>query len=86
MTTHSGFKSGGYAYKITCISAVTYPRLLNLKQNKSLDIGLLCPNLICIFITIYENIKNGFHEWGYTYKVNNISAAFNHRLLKVVLN
>ena len=41
--------------------------------------------LICIFINIYENIKNVVHEWGYTYKINNISAAFSRRLLKVVL-
>ena len=43
-------------------------------------------NLICIFINIYENIKNVFHEWGYTYKINNISAAFSRRVLKFVLN
>ena len=42
--------------------------------------------LICIFIYIYENIKNVFHEWGYTYKINNISAAFSRRVLKFVLN
>ena len=41
--------------------------------------------LICIFINIYENIKNVFHEWGYTYKINNISAAFSRRVLKFVL-
>ena len=43
-------------------------------------------HLICILINIYENIKNVIHEWGYIYKINNISAAFSHRLLKVVLN
>ena len=37
MATHSGFEKG-YAYKSTHISAVTYPRLLNLIQNLSLDI------------------------------------------------
>ena len=37
----------GSAYIITHISAVTYPRLLNLIQNQSLDIGLLFP--WCIF-------------------------------------
>ena len=26
----------------------------------------------------YENIKNVIHEWGYMYKMNNISAAFSH--------
>ena len=41
--------------------------------------------LICIFIYIYENIKNVFHEWGYAYKINNISAAFSRRVLKFVL-
>ena len=34
---------------------------------------------------MYENIKNVIHEWGYMFKMNNISAAFSHRLLKVVL-
>ena len=33
----------------------------------------------------YENIKNVIREWGYMYKMNNISAAFSHRLLKFVL-
>ena len=33
----------GSAYKITHISAVTYPRLLNLIPNKSLDICLISP-------------------------------------------
>ena len=37
-------------------------------------------------MNIYENIKNVIHEWGYMYKMNNISAAFSHRLLKFVLN
>ena len=41
--------------------------------------------LICIFINIYENIINVVHIWGYTYKINNISAAFSRRLLKFVL-
>ena len=36
-------------------------------------------------MNIYENIKNVFHEWGYTYKINNISAAFSRRVLKFVL-
>ena len=40
---------------------------------------------ICIFINIYEIVKNVFHEWGYTYKINNISAAFSRRVLKFVL-
>ena len=35
---------------------------------------------------IYENIKNGIHELEYTYKINNISAAFSHKLLKCVQN
>ena len=39
-----------------------------------------------LFINIYENIKNVIHEWGYTYKINDISAAFSHRFLKFVLN
>ena len=78
-------------HKSTHISAVTYPRLLNLIPNYSLDIGLLspsciCNHLICIFINIYENIKNVIHEWGYMYKMNYISAAFSQRLLKFVLN
>ena len=33
MATHSEFEKGGSAYKITHISAVTYPRLLNLIPN-----------------------------------------------------
>ena len=41
--------------------------------------------LICIFMNIYENIKNVIHEWGYTYKINNMSAVFSGRLLKFVL-
>ena len=35
---------------------------------------------------IYENIKNVIHELGYTYKINNISDALSHRLLKFVQN
>ena len=31
--------------------------------------------LFCILISIYENIKNVIHEWGYTYKINNISSV-----------
>ena len=82
MATHSEFeKGGGSAYKITHISAVTYPRLLNLIPNQSLDKGLLSP----CYINIYENIKNVVHEWGYTYKIINISAAFSRRSLKFVL-
>ena len=64
----------------THISALTFPRLLNLKPNLSFDIGLSCPcaytsYLIFIFINIYENIKNIIHEWGYTYKINTISSV-----------
>ena len=36
-------------------------------------------------MNIYENIKNVVHKWGYTYKINNISAAFGRRLLIFVL-
>ena len=36
----------GSAYKITHISAVTYPRLLNLIPNQSLDICLISPRCI----------------------------------------
>ena len=39
---------------------------------------------INIDINIYENIKNVVHEWGYTYKINNISAAVSRRLLEFV--
>ena len=90
MANHSGFENG-VCLKSTHISVVTYPRLLNLIPNQSLDIGLLSPcayanYLNCIFISIYENIKNVIHEWGYMYKINNISAAFSYRLLKFVLN
>ena len=50
----------GRAYKITHISAVTFPRLLNLVPNRSLDTGLLSisthiNDLISIFININEN-------------------------------
>ena len=38
---------------------------------------------ICIFINIYENIKNVIQECGYTYKINNISAAVNHIYTKL---
>ena len=31
-------------------------------------------------MNIYENIKNVIHKWGYTYKINKISAAISHRL------
>ena len=31
--------------------------------------------IICVFINIYENIKTVIQEWGYTYKINNISAT-----------
>ena len=31
-------------------------------------------------------IKNVIHRLGYMYNFNNISAAFSHRLLKLVLN
>ena len=37
-------------------------------------------------MNIYEIIKNAIHEWGYMYKINNISAAVSRRLLKFVLN
>ena len=37
---HSGFENGGMP-KSNHISAVTYPRQLNLIPNQSLDIGLL---------------------------------------------
>ena len=37
-------------------------------------------------MNIYENIKNVIHKWWYMYKIYTISAAFNHRLLKFVLN
>ena len=56
------------------------------------DIGLISLCCICkvyinwIVINIYENIKNVIHEWGYTHKINTISSAFSHRLLKFVLN
>ena len=33
MATHGEFEKGGSAYKFTHISAVTYPRLLNLIPN-----------------------------------------------------
>ena len=39
-----------------------------------------------MFMNIYDNILNVVHEWGYTYKINNFSAAFSRRLLKLVLN
>ena len=42
-------------------------------------------SLVCIFVNIYENIKNVIHKWGYMYKINIISAAFSHRFLKFVL-
>ena len=37
-------------------------------------------------MNIFENIKDVVHERGYTYKINNISAAFSRRLQKIVLN
>ena len=37
-------------------------------------------------MNIYENIKNVIRKWGYTYKINNISAATDHRLPKLVSN
>ena len=40
---HIANSKKGSAYKITHISAVTYPRLLNLKPNESLDKGLFYP-------------------------------------------
>ena len=43
--------------------------------------AVLHMQIICIFINIYENIKKVIKEWNYMYKMNNISAAFSHRLL-----
>ena len=59
----------GSAYKIIHISAVTYPRLLNLIPNKSLDMAYFslvayANYLICIFINTYENIKNVVSNGG----------------------
>ena len=57
------------AIKITHISTVTYLRVLNLVPNQSSDISLLsicriCNYLICVFINIYENIKNVIQDGG----------------------
>ena len=52
---------GGSAYKITHISAVTYPRLLNLIPNWSLDIGILSPCCICKF----SNLHIHKYLWNY---------------------
>ena len=37
-------------------------------------------------MNISENIKNVIHEWGNTYKINNISADVYQRQLKLVPN
>ena len=50
----------GYAYKSTHISAVTYPRLLNLIPNLSLDIGLLSPSCTCKLSN--QNQNDPFHN------------------------
>ena len=81
----------GVCLKSTHISAVTYPILLNLIPNQSLDVGLLSPCCICKLsyshLRKYSlNIKNVIHRRGYMYNFNNISVAFSHRLLKFVLN
>ena len=34
----------------------------------------------------YEHIKNEIHEWGCTYKINHISVATYHNLIKLLLN
>ena len=71
MATHRLFEDGG-ALVIAHISAVTYLRLLYLVRIESLDIDLLSVFIyklsnfrICIFINIYENIKNVIHDGVY---------------------
>ena len=92
MATQNAIQKLGCAYKITYISAATCPRLINMVSNSNLDSVLssivayanYLIYLICI--NIYENIKNVIQEWGCTYKINNISVATYHNLLKLVPN
>ena len=90
MATHNAIQEWGCAYKITHISAATYPRLLNMVSNQ--DLGSVLSSIVAytkyliylICINIYENIKSVIQEWGCTYKINNISVATYHNRLKSV--
>ena len=87
MATHSEFEKGGLPTKLLIsqlLLILDYLTLYKLKLRHRPIIPLLHMQ-ISIFINIYENIKNVVYEWGYTYKINNISAAFSHRLLKFIL-
>ena len=53
----------GSSYKITRVSAVTYPRLLNLIPNKSLDIGLLSPCWICRLFNLSKLFNLHIHKY-----------------------
>ena len=71
-----------YSY-ISCYLFKTTKLNTKLKLRLSSIIPML--HMQIIFVNIYENVKNVIHEWGYMYKMNNISAAFGHKLLKLVL-
>ena len=83
MATHSGFENDGMPTKVL-ISQLLLILDFKLKLRHRPIIHVL--HMQIIFINIYENIKNVIHEWGYMYKINNISAVFSHRILKFVLN
>ena len=87
MATQSEFENEGMPTKVLIsklLLILDYQTKYQIKAYYSLV--AYANNLMCIFINIYEIIKNVIHEWGYRYKINNISAAISHRILKFVLN
>ena len=91
MATHNAIQEWWCAYKIIHILANTCPRLLNMVSNLNLDRGLSSIVAYANYLTYLKSIsiyekKNVIQEWGCTYKINNISVASYHNLLKLVPN
>ena len=88
MATHKGLTMGvclqNYSY-LSCYLSQTSKLSTNLKLRHMPIIPLYICKLSNLNIhIIYENIKDVIHDWGKTYKINTISAAFRHRILKFV--